>query len=438
MNKTINRVIIILIALSLIILPANAETITIGHADSYYQDYLGDWYVYDNYNLSIHPCYIYINEGNNWNISRLGEYTTIPIRSWINYSFGATQINIKYIINNYSQINNLVTKVNATTWYLTTPFTASHVKSITDELIDMNLFKRTLNFMAVDSNNMTYSVFNKVVSNDIRVYFNPNDFVGVTYPLTFYEKTITVKLQVADTENLGDTYVYQGDPNTNFGTYSLLWLGLPENIYLRFNLSSIPVNVIINDAVLSLNALNSGGESTASAYHQINDTWTETSITWNNQPCPGSGCNGTAESSIVFSGTGWKDWSVTNMVTDSILNNKHNVSIFIKVAAAGLMSGIASKEYSTDTTKRPYLNITYTTVEPTPTPTPIAPGYNLTTNLTYMLENTENQTLYAVPSNDSYLLVYPFNQDLMISLLMVNCFCLLFIVLHIIYRETMK
>ncbi len=75
---------------------------------------------------------------------------------------------------------------------------------------------------------------------------------------------------------------------------------------------------------------------------------------------------------------------------------------------------------------------------PTPTPTPVPPGYNLTTNLTYMLENTANQTLYAVPSNSSFLLVYPFNQDMIILLLTTITMCLLFIVIYIIYKETMR
>lgn len=163
-----------------------------------YQDYLGEWYTYTNENLAAHPYYTVTENENNYTISRMGTTVNLPKRTWIDYEFYPDRIKPVVTIQNYSQINELVTKVNSTAWYLSTPWSASQVKSVTDDLIDMGVFKRTLDFSVSDSNTScgeacpSYSIVPKVVGGDIRLYFNPSTYSSVVWPLKISENTITV------------------------------------------------------------------------------------------------------------------------------------------------------------------------------------------------------------------------------------------------------
>ncbi len=77
----------------------------------------------------------------------------------------------------------------------------------------------------------------------------------------------------------------------------------------------------------------------------------------------------------------------------------------------------------------------------TPTPTPFnmtSTNFNLTTNNTYAFINSTNNTLQITLSNSSYLLVYPYNQELIVVLLSIIAFCLCFIVIYILYKEVMR
>ena len=219
-------------------------------------------------------------------------------------------------------------------------------------------------------------------------------------------ETKTIKLQTAGTENLADSYVDKFYPNTNYGSSSCLGLLEYTNYYMRtyirFNLSSIPVGATINNASLFLYMSSAGSlTTTAMAYHQVNDTWTELGIKWNNQPCPGTGCNSTAESTNTTLNTiGWKAWFVTNMIVNATTNGKTNVSIFLKTAenVVNLNSYyLYSKEYPTDTTLRPYLNITYTEAEAGTTPNITSWGNNYTNNntLSFTLPQNTNVTFNA-------------------------------------------
>jgi len=191
----------------------------------------------------------------------------------------------------------------------------------------------------------------------------------------------TIQLQDADTENLRDVFVDQLNPDTNYGSSTNLTL--QENLtaaqrtYTMFNISSLPKNRIIDDAQLYLYIYSGGTTSNASVYHVTSHDWisdltgqslNESTIAWNNQTCGvnfdnSTYCNLTAESSNSSSlaDVGWVNWSVANMVKNEYNNDDNNVSIVIKSPEATDKTAILfySKEYTTDTTKRPYLNITY-------------------------------------------------------------------------------
>ena len=173
----------------------------------------------------------------------------------------------------------------------------------------------------------------------------------------------TIILQTANVDNLGDSFVASTYPNTNFGTQDFV---LTNNnvtvsfIYIKFNLSRIPEGATIIESHLGLYEYITAN-STFNVYHQFTDLWNENTITWNNQPCP-DGCNETFESSNSdLKTTGWKYWTVTNMVINATVNDKSNISMFIGNNTSGNpVVWFKSKEH-TDISHRPFLSITYNT-----------------------------------------------------------------------------
>jgi len=152
-------------------------------------------------NIILFPKYHVTETENNYTISRMGDSVILPKKSWISYDFYPDRIVPIVTINNYSQINQLVTKDNATSWYLTIPWSASKVKSVTDDIIDMGVFIRTISISVRDSNTtcgletiscQKLSVFHKVIGGNIRFYFNPQTFSDVVYPLIITENTVIV------------------------------------------------------------------------------------------------------------------------------------------------------------------------------------------------------------------------------------------------------
>ncbi len=158
--------------------------------------------------------------------------------------------------------------------------------------------------------------------------------------------------------------------------------------YLKFNIVSIPSEKSIDDAELFLYVSYDGSYDYAlSIYHSYNHSWTEGTLTWNVQPCGSTlgslnsdECNTTAEDTITIGQVvgSWVNWNVTNMVRNEYNNNDNNVSMLIPSLDKEEQSSLTyrkyfnSKEYTTDTTLRPYLNITYSEEAPTYEPSVIS------------------------------------------------------------------
>lgn len=195
--------------------------------------------------------------------------------------------------------------------------------------------------------------------------------------LHFGEKSTVVVLQDANTENLEDTYVDETFADTNYG--SLTWLSatcdtIPINgnyILIKFNISTIPSNQIIDKADFNMylydNGLDSGESINITAHHYYNQTWLETFPTWNNKPTAGTDYNTTEDSKrkISTGESGWKNWTVLNSVITDYNEGNSNYSLYFLVpeyagtSPCGERNWYYSKEYS-NAVYRPFLNITYT------------------------------------------------------------------------------
>ena len=197
----------------------------------------------------------------------------------------------------------------------------------------------------------------------------------------------TVQLQDAVSENLGDAYVDSASSESNFGTdanlYVKEWANQKRRTYIMFNISSIPSNKIIDNSMLCLYQNVNGTTNNASVYHVINTQWTsastgqplnETTITWDNQTCGtnfgnSTYCNLTKEDTQnTQSLNAWICWTTTQMVNRSYTVNDKNISMVLKTEEAdttGLSSdSFPSRNYTTDISLRPYLNITYSLYYP--------------------------------------------------------------------------
>ena len=185
----------------------------------------------------------------------------------------------------------------------------------------------------------------------------------------------TIKLQTANTENLDDSYVSEASPTSNYGTESTLSMNDESSVKdrdfaIKYNITSIPSGQTIDKSELFVwiyaNFLDLSTEGYYAKSHHITGIWSEEGITWNNMPA----YDGTPISSYrFFGGAGepddiWINWTVTSILNTCYGNSDTDCSILIKATDYfGLPSSdytyFFTKEYPTDTSLRPYLNITY-------------------------------------------------------------------------------
>jgi hypothetical protein len=84
---------------------------------------------------------------------------------------------------------------------------------------------------------------------------------------------------------VADARVLQSNPTTNYGTLGRLDVDTGEHSYIRFNVSGVTGTV--QSATLRLFVSN--GSSNGPSLYATDNSWTETGITWNNQPGATSG-----------------------------------------------------------------------------------------------------------------------------------------------------
>ena len=107
-----------------------------------------------------------------------------------------------------------------------------------------------------------------------------------------------------------DSYVDQGSPTSNFGASSDLFVQSksgPQNrrTLVQFTLPGAPAGCSLAVATLRLNNTAGAAGRTIDVYRAA-ASWTETGVTWNNQPA----ATGTAVGAASSSSTGWRTWDV--------------------------------------------------------------------------------------------------------------------------------
>jgi len=230
--------------------------------------------------------------------------------------------------------------------------------------------------------------------------------------LHFGENSTVIELHDPDTEILDDSYGRKSAADTNYGSdisMSITTGATEARSYIKFNLSAIPPEAIINSAVLRLRLASLDGYASShnvSVFHVYDSTWNESSITWNNQPCgvnfdDSGNCNLTSESNTTYDdrdGDSMMNWDTTQMVTAETGNN---ISMVLTKDGTSGMLGPRTKE-NAYVFGRPWLNIDYSL------PDTIKPTYsNAQTNTTIAGESILFSILYnddtALESDGGYI-----------------------------------
>jgi len=152
-----------------------------------------------------------------------------------------------------------------------------------------------------------------------------------------------------------DSYVQQGAPTTNSGTATTM-LVQPNSAAVRrslvnFDLPLTPNGCSVTSASLRLWVSATGGSRTMYAY-QSGGAWTETGVTWNNQPAT----TGSAVGVTSTAASSWTSWTVTSIVQAQYSGS--NNGFIVQDSNEG--SGTAAQTYHTrENTNDPQLVITY-------------------------------------------------------------------------------
>lgn len=152
-----------------------------------------------------------------------------------------------------------------------------------------------------------------------------------------------------------DTQVVQGYPTTNYGTRTYVYTQSAatgsyrnERAWVKFALAGqIPQGATLTSAKLKLYCWKAQGGDFPTTLHAATDGWTETGLTWNNQP-PLGAVLGTQ--TLVNGQTGiWYEWDITSHIQGEAAGDGV-ATLVLKAtsedAASTLTYAFDSKEYS--------------------------------------------------------------------------------------------
>jgi CSLREA domain-containing protein len=147
-----------------------------------------------------------------------------------------------------------------------------------------------------------------------------------------------------------DSWVLQSSASSNYGQDSVVKVdsksGNNARVLVRFALPQVPAGCTITAAKLEMYASSHKSGRTLQAL-QVTSAWSEGDVRWNNQP----GTGGPA--AAVASGSGWRQWSVTQQVSAMYAGANHG--FLIRDAAengGGHEQGFHSREKGSDNPPR--------------------------------------------------------------------------------------
>ena len=188
--------------------------------------------------------------------------------------------------------------------------------------------------------------------------------------------TISVTCPAPATVNANaDAWIDQAGPGTNYGSDSILKVqsksGNAFRAFVGFQLPAAPEGCTVASATLRLYSPSAIGGRTLEAY-RVTEAWTEAGVNWDSQPSTA----GTA--ATAASGTGYREWTVTDLVRAMYANSNHGFLIRdASEAAAGIEQQFHAREKNESV---PQLVITFAPQTGSAAGGPIAaagPGFSL-------------------------------------------------------------
>lgn len=237
-------------------------------------------------------------------------------------------------------------------------------------------------------------------------------------------------------EGVADTFLNGWAADTGHGSFYQLLVRSGDWMapILRFDLSAIPTNAVIQRATLSLYATGSSNSYALEAgVYALRREWSEAEATWNRATNamawgrPGANDTDTdrdaqALSTALVSGISrWVDWDVTRLVQAWVSNPSSNMGMILKsFTTVGVQYHFASSEYG-NIGLRPKLTIQYSlspepAATPTPTATPTAtstpvPPTPTPTETVPPPTDTPTATSTPMPSGQEFTLVFQRGRD---------------------------
>jgi hypothetical protein len=197
---------------------------------------------------------------------------------------------------------------------------------------------------------------------------------------------------------LGDTWVNSGATMITRGadtqlTYGYYASGVIHNIYLKFDVPTIPSNATIDSAYLKLYVQSCSGSPNPTTFTlaQVMGDWAENTLTWANKPSQVGAVQTSANSSCP---SGYFNYSVTSIVNEW-KNGDPNYGI--------VLYGLKNSEYYRNYWSRemgasyePLLTIRYTVPDPAPGNTNTSPSGNTGITNTNSATSTTNTSTAPV------------------------------------------
>ncbi|HIH38481.1 DNRLRE domain-containing protein [Candidatus Woesearchaeota archaeon] len=169
-------------------------------------------------------------------------------------------------------------------------------------------------------------------------------------------------MQLNYTSDIHDAMVKYNNPDTNYDAANLESSDRVDNqreSILRWNLSSIPPGSTITNASLYMMVrLSSSSDTTYGVRGVGNDSWIESSITWNTKPSYETTPYDTVDTTPFDNGD-WMRWNITSLAQESADSDKSlSLAIIDEVSGGTAAWGWYDSE-TTTASRRPYLTIDY-------------------------------------------------------------------------------
>jgi len=163
-----------------------------------------------------------------------------------------------------------------------------------------------------------------------------------------------------------DAFLYSAVPNTNYGTLTRLCTASYTTNVIHFDTTDIPAGATFSQGDLLLYCYAAGNSATTYLRRLTQLGWTEAGVTWNKYDgtnawaTAGGDSTTTNQTSITLAGTGWHTWSSYALIQDCYDNQSKNVHLHIPANTDANGANHYSRDYTTDTSLRPKLTVTYT------------------------------------------------------------------------------